>query len=236
MKDRTSKRVARPSLVALVKKLRAADPDIVEILQFGSSVYAPRLARDVDLLITTRAKKRIERYWDAAESWGGAVDVLVRKPGQRIAPHIALAVLACSHALYGDGLTRREAKKFIGVPTYDDARMYLDMADHQLTQTRHAKNARYRDAYYRAAFDFLFDAARNAAMTFLATTENKWGKLPNRLPAPFGKQFREFISVLHVQFKYEGKYPHDHADEIFAEWRNKVNAFIDGLERAATAK
>ncbi|MBI5304235.1 MAG: hypothetical protein HY868_19035 [Chloroflexi bacterium] len=216
-------------LAALVEKLRAADPDIVNILQFGSSVYAPRLARDVDLLVTTRAKKKRDLYWDAVESWDGAVDILVRKPGQRISSQIALAVLAYSKPLFGDGQTRKEAKKFMGVPTYDDARMYLDMADNSVEQTRHSKDERYRDAYYRAAFDLLFDAARHAAMTFLATTEKRWGKLPDRLPAPFEKQFREFISVLHVQYKYDGTYPKDQATEKYQEWRAKVNAFIDAL-------
>jgi hypothetical protein len=37
----------------IVRKLLEYDPEIVEIVQFGSSVYAPEHARDPDLLIIT---------------------------------------------------------------------------------------------------------------------------------------------------------------------------------------
>lgn len=36
--------------------LLQADPDIQGIIQFGSSVYAPDLALDIDLLVTIAAK------------------------------------------------------------------------------------------------------------------------------------------------------------------------------------
>jgi len=217
-------------LATLVKKLRATDPDIVEILQFGSSVYAPRLARDVDLLITTRAKKEYDVYLDAAQDYPKNVDIIVTAPGENVGRDIALSILAFSKPLYGNGRTRKEARKSMGIPTYDGARMYLDMADNSLRHAQLAKDARYRDAYYRAAFDLLFDAARYAAMTFLVLEEKtRWSELPKQLPAPFNKTFREFISFLHVQFKYEGTYPKDRVDETFQEWRDRVSAFINTL-------
>lgn len=37
----------------VVRKLLEYDPEIVEIVQFGSSVYAPEHARDLDLPIIT---------------------------------------------------------------------------------------------------------------------------------------------------------------------------------------
>ena len=39
------------------RRLLEYDRDIVEIVQFGSSVYAPELSRDVDLLVV-RARER----------------------------------------------------------------------------------------------------------------------------------------------------------------------------------
>jgi hypothetical protein len=41
----------------LCERLKANDADLVDIIQFGSSVYAPELARDIDLLVTTRSKE-----------------------------------------------------------------------------------------------------------------------------------------------------------------------------------
>ena len=40
------------------------DPDIVEVVQFGSSVYASEYAGDVDLLVVTRRVKEYSGYLD----------------------------------------------------------------------------------------------------------------------------------------------------------------------------
>ncbi|MBI3361505.1 MAG: hypothetical protein HY023_10385, partial [Chloroflexi bacterium] len=53
----TVRTAARPGvdLSHLCELLRRADPDIVEIVLFGSATYAPALAKDVDVVVTTRA-------------------------------------------------------------------------------------------------------------------------------------------------------------------------------------
>jgi predicted nucleotidyltransferase len=213
----------------IIRALRANDPDIIEIVQFGSSVYAPRLARDVDLLVVTRAKKEYDVYLDATGDYSKNVDVVVKEPGENMGADIALSILASSKTLFGNGLTREEARKFMPIPTYASARNYLTMAAEILEKAHQTKDAFFRDGYYRAAFDFLFDAARYTAMTFLATDETRWGDLPKKLPSPFNTRFREIVSKLHVQFKYDGNYPKDKPDEAFQEWHGKVTAFIDDL-------
>lgn len=213
----------------LVRALRANDPDIIEIVQFGSSVYAPRLARDVDLLILTRAKKDYGIYLDATAGHSKNVDVMVKEPSESLSADIALAILAFSKTLYGSGRARKEAKKTLPVPTFEKARKAIRMAEQDLVRGHQETDEDFRDARFKLAFDLLFDAARYAAMTFLATDETRWGELPKKLPAPFNKQFRELISFLHVQFNYQGTYPKDRVDETFQEWRGKVSAFIDAL-------
>lgn len=220
----------------IIRALRANDPDIIEIVQFGSSVYAPRLARDVDLLILTRAKKEYGVYLDAVVGYAKNVDVVVKEPSESIGADIALSILAFSKTLYGNGRTRKEAMKTMPVPTFDRTRNYLIMADEQMKKATEEQQDDFRDARYRLAFDLLFDAVRYAAMTFLLLDEQtRWSELPRKLPAPFNKQFREFISYLHVQFKYQGTYPKDRVDETFQEWRGKVSAFIDALAAHAQA-
>lgn len=226
----TYRTVRRQPLQRLVRALRAADPDIIEIVQFGSSVYAPRLARDVDLLVLTRAKKDYRVYLDAVADYPQNVDVVPKEPGESIGADIALALVTFSRTLYGNGLTRQEAMKTMPVPTFDQAIKLLTAADRDLERAHQESDPFYRDLDYRSAFNKLFDAARYAAMTFLATEETRWGYLPKKLPAPFNSQFREFITQLHVQFSYDGKYPKDCVDETFAEWRDKVRAFVDALE------
>jgi hypothetical protein len=213
----------------LVRALLANDPDIIEIVQFGSSVYAPRLARDLDLIITTRARKAEDAYWDAVEDWHKHVDLIIRQPRQRMGEDIALSVFTFGKTLFGNGLTRREAKQFMPIPTYEHALKLLVAADKDVERAHQEPDSFYRDRDYRIAFNTLFDAARYAAMTFLATDETRWGPLPKKLPAPFNTQFREFVTFLHVQFNYQGTYPKDRVDETFQEWRGKVSAFVDAL-------
>ena len=214
----------------LVRALRANDPDIIEIVQFGSSVYAPRLARDVDLLVLTRAKKDYGVYLDATDGYPKNVDVVPKEPNERMGADIALAILTFSKMLYGNGRIREEARKSMSVPTFDRARNYLIMADEQMKRVPEEQKDDFRDARYRLAFELLFDAVRYAAMTFLVLDEQtRWSELPKKLPAPFNMQFRGFISFLHIQFKYQGTYPKDHVDETFQEWREKASRFIDDL-------
>ena len=223
----------RPKFQRMIDALRVADPDIIEIVQFGSSVYAPRLARDVDLLVLTRVKKAYDIYLDAVENYPRNVDVVPTEPNESMGTDIALAILTFSKTLYGNGMARQEAMKNMAVPTFEQARKLLIMADRDVERARQELDPFYRDLDYRGAFNRLFDAARYGAMTFLVTDETRWGELPKKLPAPFNKQFREFISQLHVQFSYDGKYPTAHVDAAFQEWRGKVSAFIDALEAQA---
>ena len=120
----------------ITRALRAADPDIVEIVLFGSSVYAPRLSHDVDIMVTTRAKKSDDVYYAAVASAPKNVDVLVHQQGEPLSPSMALSIAAFSRSLWGDGLTRKEAKQFMPVPTYDEARMLLTRADKLLRFAR----------------------------------------------------------------------------------------------------
>ena len=119
------------------------------------------------------------------------------------------------------------------IPTFEKARKAIRMAEQDLVRGHQETDEDYRDARFKLAFDLLFDAARYAAMTYLATDETRWGELPKKLPVPFNKQFRGLISLLHVQFDYQGTYPKDRVDETFQEWRGKVSAFIDALAAKA---
>ncbi len=232
---RTGYKVARPGsdrrnrFQRIISNLRACDPGIIEIVQFGSSVYAPRLARDVDLMVTTRDKKDEALYWDAVADWNKNVDLLIREPEQSMGRDIALSVYVYGRSLYGNGRTRKEAMQFMPVPIYEDARKLLIAADKDIERAHQETDPFYRDRDYRIAFNTLFDAVRYAAMTFLNTDETRWGKLPKQLPKQFETRFRAFISKLHVQFSYEGNYPKEQADEVFKEWHGKVSAFIDEL-------
>jgi len=62
----------------ICRLLKDYDPDIVEVAQFGSSVYAPEYARDVDLLVITKRKKDYGGYLDCLDNFEIPFDVVVR--------------------------------------------------------------------------------------------------------------------------------------------------------------
>ena len=173
-----------------------ADANIRDILLFGSAVYAPDLALDIDLLVTTTQKKGYDIYLDAVADGNLNVDIAVREPGERISDSLALAVCATHRVLYGNGETLQEAMNFMPVPTYDDARDYLTLANRGADVAHHEPQASLHDKAYRQAFDLLFHAARHATMTFLCTENPRWGELRRALPTSFSQRFRKIIDTL----------------------------------------
>jgi hypothetical protein len=68
----------------VVERLLRYDPGIVEVVQFGFSVYAPRYARYVDLLVITRDVRKYDCCLDVSnpEDAPFNVDVLVFEVGK----------------------------------------------------------------------------------------------------------------------------------------------------------
>jgi hypothetical protein len=163
--------------------LKEADADLIDVIQFGSSVYAPDLARDVDLLVTTRFKKDEDLYWDAFSDLDLGVDVIVRTPDQPIGRDIAASVRLMGEVLYGNGETLKEAEIYMAVPTFDRARIILQTADN-LASAQQTNDPTIKDEFYRIAFDRLFDAARYAVMAYLNTDNSRWGQLRSALSHP----------------------------------------------------
>jgi len=223
-------------LEALTRSLLRADPDIRDIVLFGSMAYAPDLARDVDVLVTTHRKKDEEVYWDAVGDFPRDVDVLVREPTDLVSDGIAASVCAWRVALYGDGETFREARETMEVPTFDEVRIAYRAGDRLLALAQGETNAVLKDEYYQTAFGKLFDIARKSAQAFLNTDNSRWGALRRSLPEPFNEEFRTFANTLHVQYSYDGRYPRDRADEEYNVWRQKVVEFVDGLEATLRAR
>ncbi len=214
--------------------LKEADQNLIDVIQFGSSVYAPDLARDIDLLVTTHAKKDEEVYWDIFSGLDIGADVLVRTPEQPMGRDIAANVWLLGNVLFGTGETLKQAEVFMAVPTFDRAHKSLQTADDILALAQQKKDPILRDEHYRVAFDRLFDASRYAAMAFLSTANSRWGQLRHALPSPLNEQFRGFINTLHIQYSYDGNYPQQDPDSAFTQARQEVEQFIASLEKIQT--
>lgn len=215
----------------LCESLKKTDADLIDIIQFGSSVYAPELARDIDLLVTTRAKEKEEVYWDTFANLDLGADVIVRVPGQFMGKDIAASIRLMGNLLCGEGQTFQEAEDYMAVPTYDRARIALETADTNLASAQQAKKVTAKDEYYKVAYDRLFDAARYAVMAYLNTDNARWGQLRHLLPSPFDQEFRQIINTLHIQYGYDGNYPQNDPDGAYRKWRQTVEIFIQKLEQ-----
>lgn len=217
----------------ICEALLSADPDIVAIVQFGSSVYAPESAIDMDLLLITRQRKDYGVYLDATEDFPFPIDVIPKQMDSKMGRDIAAGIKAWSQLLYGDKDIVERMVKDMPVPTYDEARILLNNADMDMQTASTITNPIMQEGRYRTAFNALFDCARLAAMAFLNTDQTRWGQLRGQLPSPFKARFRQIIDTLHVDYFYERVLPANIEAE-YQRWRAIILQFINDLEAASS--
>ncbi len=217
----------------ICKSLVEYDPGIVEIVQFGSSVYAPRYAKDLDLLVITRNKKNYGDYLDLLDELELPfdVDVVVKEAEEKIKSDFACQILGAFVILHGDGGYLAKIAKDSN-PSFEEAWNCIkgiEGAENVIKRSAQARSKSERDGSIRLAFNRLFDAARVAVMVYLATNETRWGRTKRRLPPPYKNEFEEFINVLHIDYFYNGNYP-DNYEEEFEEWHKRVEDFVRKME------
>jgi len=223
----------REVLKGVCRKLLERDPDIVEIVRFGSSVYAPDLSRDVDLLVVSMNPKSYDVYLEAIAEVDPLfnVDIVVVKPGQELREEFVRGVLGAFEVLYGDGKHILSYAGSLGDPAFEEARVALRAAREYLELALRAGDKLLRDRHTREAFDTLFHAARIAAMTYLSTYVTRWSLRRRMLPEPYNAILGELINVLHIKYFYNGEYPKENIEGEFNIWYEKVERFINDLER-----
>ena len=131
--------ITKQELDNLCETLRAADADIRDIVMFGSFVYAPSLARDIDLVVTTAKRKDYDVYLDAVADFPMNVDVIARQPGEAIGDRIAWGIKAVGQVLAGDGQTLEEVMK-VPPPTFENVRRLFVRADENWESAKQEQN------------------------------------------------------------------------------------------------
>ena len=159
----------------ICKRLVGYDKDIVEIIQFGSSVYAPEYARDVDLLVITKDKKEYGGYLDSLEGLNLPfdVDVVVKGEDEELRGDFACQILGAFEVLYGDGKCLSKMTRNFD-PSFEEAYAVLRKAKRDMDSIRELEGKEDREWSIRVAFNGLFHAARLAAMSYLATENARW--------------------------------------------------------------
>lgn len=180
-------RVSDEALRRICDVLVRWDPDIVEIVQFGSSIYMPEYARDLDLLVFTKNRKDYEVYLDATcevydeLDFPYNIDVVPKGVGEPLKESFTVQVRGAYKILYGSGRYLREATdgsliKLVREPglnpTFEEARVCIrgvEGATSILRRLGEARSEAERDNGIRLMFNRLFDAARIASMAYLST-------------------------------------------------------------------
>jgi hypothetical protein len=219
-------------LEEICKNLIKYDQDIVEIIQFGSSVYAPEYSKDIDLLVITKKAKEYEKYFDIANPENAPinVDILVFNINDKPRKELLIGILGAFKILYGSGEYLLKYVKELGDPTFEEAKSSLRVASSLLKLALGTKNPIDKDRLCREAFDALFHAARIASMVYLSTEISRWGFIKRELPEPYKTNFSEFINTLHINYFYNGNYPKDKVKQEFHKWFRKVEMYINSLE------
>jgi len=214
----------------ICKRLVGYDKDIVEIIQFGSSVYAPEHARDLDLLVITKNKKEYGGYLDSLESLNLPfdVDVVVKGEDEELRGDFACQISGAFEVLYGEGKYLSKMTRNFD-PSFEEAYAVLRKAKRDMDSVRELEGKEDREWSIRVAFNGLFHAARVAAMSYLAIENSRWGRLKRRLLSPYKEEFESFINDLHIDYFYNGNYPANYEEE-FEKWYKRVEDFIRRLE------
>lgn len=219
---------------AVCDSLLRYDPQIVEIIQFGSSIYAPGYARDLDVLVFTQGQKD-SGYIDAVDELDLPydVDIIVQPVDRRLNNSLAIGVLGAHRVLHGSGSCLRGAIDMED-PTYEEAWTAFDIAREDFSQALSGEQPLKKDRRIRNAFDGLFHASRIASMVYLSIEEGGWGKVKRALPPSYRVEFEEYIDVLHVKYFYHGQYPKEDIREEFEDWAEKVRTYVERLEKSVS--
>ena len=228
-------RFQKQDLENICSRLTKYDSKIVEIIQFGSSVYAPMSARDLDILVFTRQKKDYSGYLDAVDGseLSYDVDVVVKEIDGLISKEFAVSVFGAHRVLYGDEHVLEKQLLEID-PTYEEASTTIESARNNMNIAQEVDDEFLKDRHIKIAFNELFHASRLAAMTYLSTEEGRWGQLRRELQQPYREQFRKYIDTLHVDYFYNGNYPAENVECEFERYAQEVAQFIRNLESEAS--
>jgi len=213
------------------RRLLVFDPGIVEVIVFGSIIYAPNYARDIDLLIITGHKKNYLEYLKVIDDLPLNIDLSIFSTNERPRNDFLLHLLLGYEILYGSGKIVKEWLKSVSLDI-EEVYSRLRIAKRYFQLAFEVKNRYDRDTLIRDAFNSLFHAYRLASAIYLGLKREeagRWGKeIRRNLPLELKREFEEAIRVLHIDYYYNGNYPHEDEElrRIFEQWLKKAEKYV----------
>jgi hypothetical protein len=229
-------------LILFPELIRRVDPDVRDVILIGSAVYAPDLARDYDLVVTTASDRDrqslLEHLKETLSSvTDRPVDLILRHPDE-VMDGLALPILIGT-TLWGSGaMTKQEAKHYYDkrggmMTSFQEAKDAIDTAQRIFDLAGAVPEPGIKVRLYSNAYNELFNAARLAASEYLHLDETRWGQIRHQLPWPYNHEFREITDTLHLRYSYDRNYPKDSKSNVteFGKWKDKVREFVNDMER-----
>ncbi|MGC9202703.1 MAG: hypothetical protein ACP5HX_08565 [Thermoproteota archaeon] len=217
-------------LKRICNNLISYDKEIVEIVQFESSAYAPQYSKGFDLLVVTKKIKDYKGYLNAINSEDIKLNVIALEVGQKPKEELLKSILGSFNILYGDGRYLLEWIKTIKGLTFEEAKSSLKVASLLINLASETSNPLDKDLLIREAFESIFYASRIALLTFLSTEINMLGSVEKDSLELYRAKFNDFVEVLHVKYYCNGDYPKERVVEEFNLWINSVEKYVNELE------
>jgi len=216
----------------IIEKLLEADNSIKEIVLFGSAIYKPDTAKDIDLIILTELDRsellELVMDFDDIEN----LDVVIVNDVSEISKSLHMSILVFGVLLYGEGKIFEHIKEVIEVPNdFKEAIAYFGLARNDLKSAFKQKQQIQQEIMVSSAFNKLFDATRTGVQIFLCSEITRWGQLKKKLPAELKSKFGKIIDNCHMKYGYEKRFPttKKEIEDEFKKWDEYVGKFINEL-------
>lgn len=174
MRERRLEELER-ALREVCQSLMRADPDIRAIVQFGSSVYLPEEAEDVDLLVLSGSPKPIGVYLTAVEGFPVPVHVVPAKAGRKLEPLLAASVRAWGRVIAGDPEEVERAVEGVPPPSLKEVEEALSAAEASVEAARDGEGLAY--FLIRAGLHSLAEATKKGALLALCSARRANGEV-----------------------------------------------------------
>ncbi len=202
-----------------------SDSNVLEAILYGSSVYRPETARDIDIGIVVRNEEVFNRKY--RQKIHPAISYVIHEIPLDLYKERCLSYKTTGILLKDSGILKEYCKRIDGIMDLELFLTEMELAEDYLNM---ALNGNKNEIYKRKTIATAFNNLHHAAMTVIQieghTSTKQWGMLKSYLTR---KQHLEFDNIVDACHKKNGYYKdnldRDYVLGLFHEWKDRVAEF-----------